>query len=144
MTAAAELGYAAFVERNTPRYQRYAAARLPSGGCTGVVATTLAEARARWAFILSQPSPAAEVWLDLRRRVSDVAERTVPSGSELAKLYERFGPRLADSVVLCRHLGLGVDEAAELMGAEASAVTANLAVTQRRLPDLLGGRPPLI
>ncbi|MGW1295884.1 hypothetical protein [Streptomyces sp. NPDC002533] len=134
----------AFVERNTPRYQRYAAARLPSEQCAAVVAATLAEAQIRWAFILSQPSPAAEVWLDLRRRVSALAERAVPSSSELATLYEWFGPGLADSVVLCRHLGLGVDEAAELMGAEPPAVTANLAVTQRNLSEFLGRRTPLL
>ncbi|MFG3430388.1 hypothetical protein [Streptomyces californicus] len=140
---AASLGYTAFVERNRPRYLLYTAARLPTAADSAtLVAAALAAARNRWDFILSQPSPAAEVWGDLRRRVVDRAARTVSSASEVGALYELFDEGLADSVVLCRRLGFGIDEAAELMGAEPAAVTAHLAVAERALPRLSPGRPP--
>ncbi|MFD3907984.1 hypothetical protein HXS80_06365 [Streptomyces sp. CB04723] len=135
--SAASLGYTAFVERNHPRYVRYTAMRLPADtDCAALVSAALSAARHRWDVILRQPSPAAEVWADLRRRVTDRAGRGAPPASEVRALYELFDDGLADSVVLCWRLGLGVDEAAELMGAEPPAVTASLAVAQRFLPDL--------
>ncbi|MFD7857867.1 hypothetical protein ACFV6B_26805 [Streptomyces microflavus] len=138
---AADLGYAAFVERNRPRYLRYATIRLTvDEKRAAVVTAVLSAAREHWGFILSQPSPAAEVWQDLRRRVTELVERTASPAPEVSALYERFGDGLADSVVLCCRLGLDVDEAADLMGAEPPTVTASLAVAQRALPDLTFGR----
>ncbi|MDT0495325.1 hypothetical protein RM717_33080 [Streptomyces griseus] len=147
-----DLGFAAFVERNRPRYLRYAEARLspekaPQGvagtaSAAAVVSTTLVSARKRWGFILSQPCPAAEVWQELRIRVGREADRTTQRNPALAELYRRLPDGHADSVVLYCRLGFGIDEAAELMGTEPPAVATALTVVRRALPNLMEGRRP--
>ncbi|MCX4818320.1 hypothetical protein OG883_45935 [Streptomyces sp. NBC_01142] len=138
---AADLGFAAFVERNRPRYMRYAGARLPAEvGSSAVVSTTLISARERWGWLLSQPCPAAEVWQELRLRVGWQADRTAPHDPALTALYGQLPDGCADSVVLCCRLGFDVDEAAELMGAESPTIEAALTVAQRALPYLVEGR----
>ncbi|MET8184124.1 hypothetical protein [Streptomyces sp. NPDC005336] len=133
-----DLGFAAFVERNRPRYVRYAGARLSGEvGCSAVVSATLVSARERWGWLLSQPCPAAEVWQDLRLRVGRQADRAAPRDPALTGLYGQLPEGCADSVVLCCRLGFDVDEAAELMGAEPPTVEAALAVARRALPHLV-------
>lgn len=141
---AADLGFAAFVERNRPRYMRYAGARLPAeAGCSVAVSTTLVSALERWDWILRQPCPAAEVWQELRLRVGRQADRTGPQDPALVSLYGQLPDGCADSVVLCCRLGFEVDEAAELMGAEPPTVKVALAVARRALPQFGEGRAPL-
>ncbi|MDQ0796540.1 DNA-directed RNA polymerase specialized sigma24 family protein [Streptomyces sp. B1I3] len=133
----ADLGFAAFVERNRPRYMRYAEARLPGDSACAAVSTTLASARKHWAWLLSQPCPAAEVWRELRLQVGRRADRIGPRDPSLLVLYGQLPVGCADSVVLCRWIGFGVDEAAELMGAEPPAVEVALAVARRTLPHFV-------
>ncbi len=154
--AAADIGFAAFVERNRPRYLRYAKARLSreeispvtvdGGPASAAVSTALASTRESWGLILSRPCPAAEVWQELRLRVSQEAGRAAPKDPALTELYRQLSDGFADIVVLCCRLGFDIEEAAELMGTEAPAVHTALAVVRRRLPHLVegsGGEAPL-
>ncbi|WP_374986025.1 hypothetical protein [Streptomyces fradiae] len=139
---AADLGYSAFAERNSPRYTRYAEARLAADArAASVVGATLTYARRNWTWLLSQPSPAADVWEELRFQVRCGCEETMPRDADVAVLYDRLPETSADSVVLCRHLGLCVGEAAELMGLEPPAVKAGLGIARRALPHLADGVP---
>ncbi|MEW1827123.1 sigma factor-like helix-turn-helix DNA-binding protein [Streptomyces sp. NPDC088196] len=140
----ADLGFAAFAERNRPRYTRYAKARLSSvARSTAVVEATLVSAHDNWQWLMSQPCPAAEVWEELRRQVDRRGERAVAQDPVLAVLYRRLPNAAADSVVLCRRLGFPLAEAAELMGVEPSAVEAALASARRALPQLVDVEAPL-
>ncbi|MFF4223894.1 sigma factor-like helix-turn-helix DNA-binding protein [Streptomyces sp. L500] len=60
----------------------------------------------------------------------------------IVALYSSLPESSADSVLLCRRLGLGIDEAAELMGLEPPAVEAGLSTARRALPYLDTGRRP--
>ncbi|MFE2295059.1 hypothetical protein [Streptomyces sp. NPDC059452] len=141
--AAVDLGFAAFVERNTPRYLRYARAHLPAEDASAAAVTaTLASARNSWGLILSRPCPAAEVWQELRLRVGRQAGGNGPRDPALAVLYGQLPDGSADSVVLCCRLGFDVSEAAELMGVETPAVEAALAIARRALPEFVEGGHP--
>lgn len=134
----ADLGFVAFAERNRPRYTRYAGARLPAdAGVAAVVCATLAHAYEHWAWLLSQPCPAADVWTELHYQVGHEADVGPMPDSEVAALYRRLPASSADSVVLCCRLRLNVDEAAELMGVEPPVVHASLGAARRVLPDLV-------
>ncbi|WP_329539330.1 sigma factor-like helix-turn-helix DNA-binding protein [Streptomyces sp. NBC_01358] len=133
----ADLGFAAFVERNRPRYQLYAGARLPAeSGPSAVVNAVLVSAGEGWDWLLRQPCPAADVWQELSLRAGRQADRTVPYEPTINSLYGQLPTGCADSVLLCRRLGFGIEEAAELMGAEPSTVEAALAFARRVLPHL--------
>ncbi|NYE40658.1 hypothetical protein [Streptomyces fulvorobeus] len=99
---------------------------------------SLASARNHWAWLLSQPCPAAEVWRELRLQVGRRADRIGPRDPGLLVLYGQLPDGCADSVVLCRWIGFDVDEAAEPMGAEPPAVEVALTVARRTLPHLIG------
>ena len=141
----ADLGFAAFAERNSPRYTLYAEARLSAGvRSSAVVEATLTCARAKWKWLMCQPCPAAEVWEELRHQVERQSERSAPRNPVLAVLYQRLpSAACADSWVLCRLLGFPVAEAAELMGTEPSVVEAALAAARRTLPQLVDAEAPL-
>lgn len=147
------LGFSAFAERNQPRYACYAKARLAADPrASAVVRATLAFARQHWIWLLSQPSPAGDVWEELRYQVRRQTEE-VPSSdmrtrydglpeSEVSALYDGLPETSADSALLCCRLGLAVGEAAELMGLEPPAVAAGLVVARRNLPRLVEGSRP--
>ncbi|WP_327406785.1 hypothetical protein OG194_46535 [Streptomyces sp. NBC_01288] len=140
----ADLGFAAFAERNRPRYTLYARARLSAvARSTAVVEATLVSAHDRWQWLMCQPCPAAEVWEELRRQVERRGERAAGQDPVLTMLYQRLPNACADSVVLCRRLGFSLAEAAELMGVEPSAVEAALAAARRTFPQLVGAEAPL-
>jgi hypothetical protein len=140
----ADLGFAAFAERNRPRYTLYAGARLSTGAhSSAAVEATLASAREGWQRLMSGPCPAAEVWEQLRLQVERQGERVAAQNPVVAELYRRLPHASADSVVLCRLLGLPVAEAAELMGVEPSAVEAALTAARRALPQLGDTEAPL-
>lgn len=140
----ADLGFAAFAERNRPRYTLYARARLSAvARSTAVVEATLVSAHDRWQWLMCQPCPAAEVWEELRRQVERRGERAAGRDPVLTMLYQRLPNACADSVVLCRRLGFSLAEAAELMGVEPSAVEAALAAARRTFPQLVGAEAPL-
>lgn len=135
---ASHLGFAAFTERNHPRYIRYVSARLATGvEVIGAVNATLAYAREDWDWLLAQPSLAAEVWGELRYQVRRLSS-TSGSARDAAvhALYGGLSEISADSRLLCHHLGLPAGEAAELMGVDVPAVQAGLAVASRHLPHL--------
>lgn len=139
--AAADLGFRAFTERNQPRYTHYAAARIPlKPSVLTAVDATLAHACQHWDWLLSQPSLAADVWEELRYQVRRQADEAPPRDTEVATLYYSLPETSADSVLLCRRLGMDIQEAAELMGLEPSAVEAGLSVARRALPYLDAGR----
>ncbi|MFE7120668.1 hypothetical protein ACFU99_35080 [Streptomyces sp. NPDC057654] len=140
---AADLGFRAFAERNPPRYARYAEARLDRpAGVTAVVRATLSFSRRHWDWLLSRPSLAADVWEQLRFQVSRHSDCLPPRDADVAALYGGLPMTSADSVLLCRRLGLGVAEAAELMGVDSPAVEAGLGAARRALPHLAEGRRP--
>ncbi|MCX5078568.1 hypothetical protein OG321_41675 [Streptomyces sp. NBC_00424] len=89
---------------------------------------------------MSQPSPAADVWEELRYQVELRVEEASPGGPGVTALYYGLPATSADSVLLCRRLGLQIDEAAELMGLEPPAIEAGLGVADRALPRLAVGR----
>ncbi|MGP8298253.1 hypothetical protein ACTPOK_09935 [Streptomyces inhibens] len=139
---AADLGFRAFAERNQPRYARYAKARLGrQASVAAAVRTTLSFARRRWDWLLSQPSLAADVWEQLRFQVSRQIDSPPSQNTDVAALYYGLPAISADSVLLCCCLGLGIREAAELMGLEPPSVEAGLGVARRALPHLIEGRP---
>ncbi|MFJ2400368.1 hypothetical protein ACIOUE_03630 [Streptomyces xanthochromogenes] len=140
--AATDLGFAAFAERNRPRYTRYAQARLAQDtSVTRAVRATFVYAREDWHWLLGQPSLAADVWEELRYQVRVLSGAVAARDTEVRSLYDGLPENSADSVLLCHRLGLAVGEAAELMGLEISAVQAGLAVAHRALPHLaLRGR----
>ncbi|MFJ9378229.1 sigma factor-like helix-turn-helix DNA-binding protein [Streptomyces sp. NPDC101455] len=140
----AGLGFAAFAERNRPRYTLHARARLSSvARSTAVVEATLVSAHERRQWLMCQPCPAAEVWDELRRKVERRGERAASQDPVLAVLYQRLPNACADSVVLCRRLGFPLAEAAELMGVEPSAAETALAAARRTFPQLIGAEAPL-
>ncbi|WP_432112716.1 hypothetical protein [Streptomyces sp. S1] len=135
--AATDLGFAAFTERNRPRYTRYAQARLAQAvHVAGAVEATLVYAREDWYWLLGQPSLAADVWEELRYQVRVLSGTASARDADVNGLYDGLPENSADSVLLCHRLGLAVGEAAELMGLETPAVQAGLAVAHRALPHL--------
>lgn len=141
--AATDLGFAAFAERNHPRYTRYVQARLAKDAhVAGAVGATLAYAREDWDWLLGQPSLAADVWEELRYQVRRLSDAVSSWDADVSTWYGGLPETSADSVLLCHRLGLPVGEAAELMGLETPAVQAGLAVACRALPHLAErGRP---
>ncbi|MFJ9251115.1 sigma factor-like helix-turn-helix DNA-binding protein [Streptomyces sp. NPDC101776] len=140
----ADLGFAAFAERNRPRYTLYARARLATDAhSSAAVEDTLASAREDWQWLMSGPRPAAEVWGQLRLQVERQGERVAAQNPVVAELYRRLPHASADSVVLCRLLALPVSETAELMGVEPSAVEVALTAARRALPRLSDTEAPL-
>lgn len=138
--AATDLGLAAFTERNHPRYTLYARARLAKDAdVAGAVRKTLAYARAEWDWLLGQPSLAADVWEELRSQVRCLSDVAPTRDDGVRSLYRGLPETSADGVLLCYHLGLPADEAAELMGLETPAVQAGIAVACRALPHLTEG-----
>ncbi|MBM9624655.1 hypothetical protein [Streptomyces zhihengii] len=134
--AATDLGYAAFTERNHPRYTRYAHARLAQAAhVTAAVNATLMYAQEDWYWLLGQPSLAADVWEELRYQVRAVSGAGSAQDPDVNRLYDRLPENSADSVLLCHRLGFAVGEAAELMGLEIATVHAGLAVAHRALPQ---------
>ncbi|WP_236244449.1 hypothetical protein [Streptomyces sp. CC210A] len=132
-----DLGFAAFVERNRPRYTRYAQARLASDtDGADAVRATLDYAWEDWDWLLGQPSLAADVWDELRYQVRCLSSAAPSREGEVVAIYRGLPETSADSVLLCHLLGLAVGEAAELMGLETPAVQAGLAVACRALPHL--------
>ncbi|MGQ4484256.1 hypothetical protein ACN6LM_002584 [Streptomyces sp. SAS_281] len=132
-----DLGFVAFSERNLPRYARYTSARLAKkADAAGAVLAALAYAREDWDWLLGQPSPAADVWDELRHQVRCLARVGAAPDPDVTAIYEGLPEASADSLLLCRRLGLAVGEAAELMGVEKSVVHAGLAVARRNLPYL--------
>jgi DNA-directed RNA polymerase specialized sigma24 family protein len=135
--AATDLGFAAFIERNRPRYTRYAQARLVKGAdAADAVRSTLMYAREDWCWLLGQPSLAADVWEELRYQVRRVSSAASSRDADANTLYDRLPEHSADCVLLCHRLGLAVGEAAELMGLEIPSVQAALAVARRAFPYL--------
>ncbi|WP_369374241.1 hypothetical protein [Streptomyces sp. cg36] len=138
---AADLGFSAFAERNQSRYGHYVTARLSADRrVLTVVPATLAHARRHWDWLLSRPSPAADVWEELRYQVRRQSEQAPTRDARVAALYYRLPETSADSVLLCCRLGLAIREAAELMGLERPAVEAGLRVARRVLPPVHVGR----
>ncbi|MFF8810923.1 hypothetical protein [Streptomyces pactum] len=136
--AIAKLGLSAFAERNQPRYTRYARVRLGgTAAARDVVRATLDFARADWHRLLSRPSPAADIWAELHRQIDRHRDGHPPPDEDVTALYRALPRAGADSVLLCRRLGLGTSEAAELMGREPPAVEAALAAARRALPHLV-------
>ncbi|MFI6019171.1 hypothetical protein ACIBCP_16300 [Streptomyces sp. NPDC051287] len=135
---AALLGYSAFAERNQPRYDSYAQARLVrKADVTVVVRATLSFALKRWEWLLIQPRLAAVVWAELRCQVSRQADEAEPQDvTGAAALYSSLPVTSADSALLCWRVGLTSGEAAELMGLEQPAVEAALRVARRIHPHL--------
>ncbi|MFD6076267.1 hypothetical protein ACFWG5_11875 [Streptomyces hydrogenans] len=133
-----DLGFVAFTERNRPRYLRYASARLGvDSAVRSAVEATFAFAQAQWHWLLAQPGLSLDVWEELRYQVGCESEHYPPVIRNVARLYDRLPQTSADSVLLCRHLGLDVDEASDLMGVERAAVEAGLVVAHRNLPFLV-------
>ncbi|MFF2189644.1 hypothetical protein [Streptomyces sp. NPDC058155] len=142
---AADLGFGAFIERNQPRYARYAAIRLDrQESVPGVVYATLSFAHVHWDWLLSRRSLAADVWEELRLQVGRCAGTVSAQDADVATLYQSLPETGADSVLLCHSLGLDVPEAAELMGLEPPAVEAALGAARRSLPHVLGKRTLLM
>ncbi|MGX1759953.1 hypothetical protein ACWIG5_24100 [Streptomyces lydicus] len=139
---AADLGFRAFTERNQPRYACYAKARLgrrAAAPAAAAVRATLSFARRHWNWLLSQPCLAADVWEELRFQVSRQIDTVPLQNTDVATLYFGLPETSADSVLLCRRLGLDVGEAADLMGLEPPAVEAGLGAARRARPYLFEG-----
>jgi DNA-directed RNA polymerase specialized sigma24 family protein len=139
-----DLGFAAFVQLNQHLYTRYARVRLSEEAVTLVVIReTFTAARSRWSWLLSRPCPAADVWGELRLRVTREAAKISAPDVSLGRLYEALPHCCADSVILCLRLGLDTEDAAGLMGIERSAVEAALGVARRARLHVTGSEVPL-
>lgn len=127
-----DLGFAAFVQLNQHHYTRYARARLSEEVVTqAVISQTFTAARNRWTWLLSRPCPAADIWGELRLRVTREAGKAPVPDVPLGRLYEALPHCCADSVILCLRLGLKTKDAASLMGMERPAVEAALGAARR-------------
>lgn len=126
--------YTAFRALYRERYLRYAFARLgPDREVGALVQDVFEELAGRWPEALRSPSPAALAWDLLTSRLG------AASGDATAGvLRARLPDGTADAVVLCRMCGMGVEEAADVMGVDASSVTSRLGMAQRTLAVATG------
>ncbi|MGW0731716.1 hypothetical protein [Streptomyces sp. NPDC002851] len=131
-TTVTEVGFAAFVQLQHVWYHAYASARLRDAQATvTAVERTFDLAAGRWRWLLGQPSPAAEIWCQLRDQVNDLTTPTL-GDPDLRRLYGGLPGKSADCVVLCRRLGLDARRAADVMGVEGSEVEVCLRLAERR------------
>ncbi|MBM7166851.1 hypothetical protein JQK87_00090 [Streptomyces sp. G44] len=122
-----QLPFAAFCEANRDAYLRYAEARLADpAAASRCVDAVLGAVGARWVAVLGSASPAAHVWRDLRARI----DRQTAGA---ARLHAVLRGDQADIVLLHRHLGLPVDDAAHLMGLAGCEGRALLRGAEREL-----------
>ncbi|MET9507807.1 hypothetical protein ABZX62_04880 [Streptomyces flavidovirens] len=127
--------FAAFRELYEPLYLRYALTRLlDAEAAREAVELTFRIAASRWNGLLQSPSPAADVWEQLRAQVSSAGHRATNLDRAVEGLYDYCTVLAADAVVLRCHLGMPVNTAADLMGVDPAAVAAALLTACRALP----------
>jgi hypothetical protein len=121
----------AFFLLYTDRYLGYAGMRLRDRArCEAVVGRVLDALAAQWPAVLRSARPEAIAWRQLDAELAR-AER---AGGDRDRLYQLLLPAEADLVLLHRVLGLGVAEAAALMGIDRSVAAGLLLAAERRSP----------
>lgn len=126
------IGLAAFVQRNRPRYLRYARARLLDETVSqAAVDATIAAIGGRWSDLLQNARPSADAWRQLRTRIQSVSRAAGVPDSAVARLYGDFPPDTADTALLRWRLSMTTESIADLMGIDPPAVAASLLTVQR-------------
>ncbi|MFI6080885.1 hypothetical protein ACIBBB_07895 [Streptomyces sp. NPDC051217] len=129
------LGLTAFVQRNRPRYLRYARARLlDETASQAAVEATIAAIGGRWSDFLRNARPAADAWRQLRTRIQSVSRAADVTDPAVARLYGAFPPDTADTALLRWRLSMTTEAVADLMGIDPPAVAASLLTVQRHFP----------
>ncbi|MDJ1131440.1 RNA polymerase sigma factor [Streptomyces iconiensis] len=121
--------YTAFRALYRERYLRYAFARLGRDSeVAALVQDVFDDLAVRWPEALRSPSPAALAWDLLTSKLSAAG-----GDGATGLLRARLPDGTADAVVLCRLCGMDVEEAADVMGIDASSVTSRLGMARRTL-----------
>lgn len=121
--------YTAFRALYRERYLRYAFARLgPDRQVAALVQDVFEDLATRWHEALRSPSPTALAWDLLTTKLNAAGgDATAPAP------HDRLPDGTADALVLCRVCGMDVEEAADVMGVDASSVTSRLGMAERTL-----------
>ncbi|GAA2679278.1 hypothetical protein GCM10009864_59280 [Streptomyces lunalinharesii] len=113
---------------------RYAEARLGSGVLGhGAVVAAFSALSTIWADVLGRSRPCTASWQILVDTVSAVRSASPGAGADVDVLYEVLPARQADAVLLRDELGMSVEDTADLMGVDQSAMIVLLQVAGRGL-----------
>ncbi len=130
------LDYTAFCLLHRAAYVRYAHARTGDAAAAAqVVHTAFTLLAVLWSEVLSSACPAGLAWRVLGQVVAIHAHSQHGRTDSVA--HQVLDSRLADVVLLRHHLGLPAEEAADLMGVEASQVRVLLQLAERKVPGCL-------